>query len=172
MDPTDKIVAITQIHLSDLTIGELKYSTKIKVSLKVEYESDEDNEKVIKTKEITQIKTVEEVYLLCLKTSYKIPDEIKTAFEDYLIESVSIHVRLQQRTTRKFFTICEGLPPSINYERILKALRQGLKCNGHLSEDKSGNKIVQLQGNHVKNVADFFVINSLCHKDKIVVHGI
>lgn len=172
-----EIISINQVHISDMDAGDLKYSTKLKISVNMKYTTQHINEETneiiqkIEYKDEIVYKTLEEVYLLSLSTGYKVSDEIKQTYRDHILETTRIHIRLQQRTARKFYTICEGIPQSINFNRVLNALRQCNKCNGNISKDKFGNTVIQLQGNQVENVAKFFEINELCDKDNIIIHG-
>ena len=171
---TSDIVHINQIYISELNSGDLKYSTKLKVSTRIKTRDDASGEL-----DQTIMLTAKEVYLLCLSLRYKPTNEIssrdfrllKQVFKDHILESVRVCIRLQQRTGRKFFTICEGLDKNINSKRILKAMRQSINCNGNLTSDKDENTIIQLQGNKVEGVSNFLKANELCDPSNIIIHG-
>lgn len=40
-----------------------------------------------------------------------------------------IHIRINQRTARKTLTTVQGLPKELNYDKVLKALKQVLPLN-------------------------------------------
>lgn len=82
-----------------------------------------------------------------------------------------VHIRIQQRNGKKTLTTVEGLNKEFNYERILKDLKKEFCCNGTVVQDKLLGKIIQLQGDQRKKVADFLVKFGVAHRDHIKIHG-
>lgn len=82
-----------------------------------------------------------------------------------------IHIRVQQRTTKKKLTTCEGLSQDLNFREILKILRKKFSCNGCIIEHTKLGKIIQLQGNHAQNIFLFLTQTQICKADDIKIHG-
>jgi len=82
-----------------------------------------------------------------------------------------VHIRIQQRNGKKSLTTVQGLRKDFSYERILKDLKKEFCCNGNVVQDKELGKIIQLQGDQRKNVANFLVQAGLVKKDHIKIHG-
>ena len=83
-----------------------------------------------------------------------------------------IHLHYQQRTTRKCITIIQGLTEDLDEKKILRAFKKMFHCNGTTVEDEEKGKIIQLQGDFRKAVAQFFVEEGIAAKDEIKIHGI
>nr|ABY75807.1 SUI1 B protein [Opuntia streptacantha] len=82
-----------------------------------------------------------------------------------------VRIRIQQRNGKKSLTTVQGLRKDFSYERILKDLKKEFCCNGNVVQDKELGKIIQLQGDQRKNVANFLVQAGLVKKDHIKIHG-
>lgn len=78
---------------------------------------------------------------------------------------------IMQRTARKKLTTCEGLPPNINFNKILRALRKNFNCNGNMVEHPELGKVIQLQGDHRESLVQFLTVTGICQPDGIKVHG-
>lgn len=85
---------------------------------------------------------------------------------------IPIHIRIQQRTTRKKITICEGLPSNIIFSKVIRALRHNFHCNVSLVDDPEHGKVLKMQGNHVQNLVDFLTETRLGLPSQIKIHGI
>jgi translation initiation factor 1 len=83
-----------------------------------------------------------------------------------------VHIRIQQRNGRKSLTLVQGLPEKLNVKKVLQYFKHAFCCNGTIVDDSSWGKILQLQGDQRKNIADFLVAEKICEKDKIKVHGV
>ena len=82
-----------------------------------------------------------------------------------------VHIRIQQRNGKKSLTTVQGLKKDYSYEKILKDLKKEFCCNGNVVQDKVLGKVIQLQGDQRKNVANFLVQAGLAKKDHIKIHG-
>lgn len=82
-----------------------------------------------------------------------------------------VHLRVQQRNGKKCLTTVQGLKENFGYQKILKDLKKEFCCNGNVVNDKELGKVIQLQGDHRKNVLNFLVKNKLVDKDCVKLHG-
>nr|AFD22856.1 eukaryotic translation initiation factor SUI1-like protein [Tamarix androssowii] len=82
-----------------------------------------------------------------------------------------VHIRIQQRNGRKSLTTVQGLKKDFSYEKILKDLKREFCCNGNVVQDKESGKIIQLQGDQRKKVAQSLVQAGITKKDQIKIHG-
>lgn len=105
---------------------------------------------------------------------------IPSAFDPFRDEGVDsdapgakeyVHIRIQQRNGKKSLTTVQGLKKDYSYERILKDLKKEFCCNGNVVQDKELGKVIQLQGDQRKKVANFLVQAGLIKKDQIKIHG-
>ncbi|PRP87735.1 translation factor [Planoprotostelium fungivorum] len=81
-----------------------------------------------------------------------------------------IHIRINQRTARKTLTTVQGLPKELNYDKVLKALKQKFCCNGTIIEHEELGKVIQLQGDQRKNCQEFLVEEGICKKGNVKIH--
>mmetsp|Transcript_58234 Transcript_58234/g.125076 ORF Transcript_58234/g.125076 Transcript_58234/m.125076 type:complete len:118 (+) Transcript_58234:116-469(+) len=94
-----------------------------------------------------------------------------------------IHIRMQQRNGRKSWTTVAGFPDTVrlpksgrvlpvDFEKILRSLKKTFKTNGVLIRDAEHGRIIQLQGDIRKEVAEFLIdATALVTKDQIMIHG-
>ena len=83
-----------------------------------------------------------------------------------------VHLRIQQRTTRKSYTIIEEMPFDIDLRKVVKAFKKILNCNGTVKKEKhSGKEIIQLQGDQRKEVRDFLITQGIVKAEEIKVHS-
>ena len=82
-----------------------------------------------------------------------------------------IHIRIQQRSGRKTLTTLQGLPPELDFRRILKAFKKEFCCNGTIVDDEELGKVIQLQGDQRKKIHDFLVEEGICKKSQVKIHG-
>lgn len=81
-----------------------------------------------------------------------------------------VHIRVQQRTTRKSYTIVEDIPEDIDLKKVVRAFRKILSCGGEVKNQK-GKKIILLQGDQREHVKDFLLEEGIVREDEIKVHG-
>jgi len=83
-----------------------------------------------------------------------------------------VHIRIQQRNGKKCLTLVQGLPEKLNLKKVLQFFKHKFCCNGTIVDDeKSGQKILQMQGDQRVSVADFLESEKIVPKDQIKVHG-
>eukprot|EP00386_Alphamonas_edax_P005033 GDKI01015814.1.p2 GENE.GDKI01015814.1~~GDKI01015814.1.p2 ORF type:complete len:113 (+),score=51.57 GDKI01015814.1:84-422(+) len=82
-----------------------------------------------------------------------------------------VHIRNQQRNGRKSMTTIQGIAKEFDLKRILKAFKKIFNCNGAIIEDEEFGQIIQIQGDHRKEVADFLTEEGIVEKEFMRVHG-
>ena len=84
-----------------------------------------------------------------------------------------VHLRYQQRTTRKGYTIIEGMPDDIDCKKVLRGFKKIFSCNGALKKDKKNTDthVILLQGDHREDVRKFLMEEGIVSKDEIKMHG-
>ena len=82
-----------------------------------------------------------------------------------------MHIRIQQRNGRKSLTTVQGLPPELDLKRILRAFKKSFSCNGNIVEDPELGEVIQLQGDHRKEIGQFLLDEGICKKEAIKIHG-
>ena len=85
-----------------------------------------------------------------------------------------IHIRIQQRNSRKSITIVQGLPPKLDLKKVLKYFKKKFCCNGVIVDDPQDEKvkILQITGDQRTNVAEFLINEKIARKELVKVHGI
>ena len=97
-------------------------------------------------------------------------DEFYTKSTDPFAESETshptVHIRIQNRTTKKRFTFIEGLSTQVCSE-LLKPLRRVLCSSVSMNEEG----IIKIQGDHLEALVEFLLKGGFTTADKIHVHG-
>ena len=82
-----------------------------------------------------------------------------------------IHIRNQQRNGRKSITTIQGIPDRFSLQKMIKFFTKEFNCNGTIVDDPQHGKIIQLQGDKRKEVAEFLFQQGIADRDQIKVHG-
>ena len=82
-----------------------------------------------------------------------------------------IHIRNQQRNGRKSITTCQGIPDKFSLAKMVKFFTKEFNCNGTIVEDEQHGKIIQLQGDKRKEIAEFLFHQGIAEREHIKVHG-
>eukprot|EP00008_Paramoeba_atlantica_P006955 CAMPEP_0201489136 /NCGR_PEP_ID=MMETSP0151_2-20130828/21044_1 /ASSEMBLY_ACC=CAM_ASM_000257 /TAXON_ID=200890 /ORGANISM="Paramoeba atlantica, Strain 621/1 / CCAP 1560/9" /LENGTH=113 /DNA_ID=CAMNT_0047874621 /DNA_START=145 /DNA_END=486 /DNA_ORIENTATION=- len=101
-------------------------------------------------------------------------DPFAEADEDELAtkkQQTYIHIRIQQRNGRKSLTTIQGLPAELSFKKLVQTFKKDFSCNGTIIDDPEQGKVIQLQGDQRKNVADFLVNEGICKRSKVKIHG-
>ena len=85
--------------------------------------------------------------------------------EDY------IHLRIQQRNSRKSLTTVQGIADDYDKKKLVKALKKKFACNGTVIEHPEYGEVIQLQGDQHKNICQFLIEIGLAKDDQLKVHG-
>ena len=86
-------------------------------------------------------------------------------------QTEKVHIRIQSRNRRKCVLTVTGLADDLDLKRMCKYLKKTFKCNGNVVKDEEWGDVIQLQGDHRKEVKDFLISEEIVDKDLIVMHG-
>ena len=70
--------------------------------------------------------------------------EFKGYAQDELNPKVSksqmsnVHIRVRKRNARAYITTVEGIPPEINFKKLLRELKRSFSCNGTIITTDGG----------------------------------
>ena len=95
------------------------------------------------------------------------------------IEQGRMFLRVQQRTSRKNFTIVWGFPTEIDLKLVCKEMATRFQCGGSIVEKPAQRKgvdvkidTVQLQGDHRNGVIDFLFEQAfISSRDQVTTIG-
>ncbi|XP_038968989.1 eukaryotic translation initiation factor 1-like [Rattus norvegicus] len=88
-------------------------------------------------------------------------DLLPAGTEDY------IHIRIQQRNSRKTLTIVQGIADDYDKKKLVKAFA----CNGTVVEHPEYGEVIQLQGDQHKNTCQFLIETGLAKDGQLKVRG-
>ena len=89
-------------------------------------------------------------------------------------ERFHIHIRVQQRTARKYITTVAGLRPTTDFKRILTLCKRNFNCNGAVVRDPTYGEVLKLFGDQRQNVSVLLQDRGLSlieSNDQVHVHG-
>ncbi len=88
-------------------------------------------------------------------------------------ENNKIIISLQQRNSKKNWTIIENLDwlKEFKYKKALKLFKKVLVCNGSILKNNENEKIIQLQGNHVEDIKEYFNIHYKLNDENFIIRG-
>ena len=78
----------------------------------------------------------------------------------------TIHIRIVQRSKKKFTTIIEGLGDHLDLKMLLKNFKKTFNCSGAIVDNK-----IKLTGDMRDKVITYLVDNDIVEKDNIKIHG-
>ena len=102
-------------------------------------------------------------------------DDINNLLDnEFKEEDDKIIISLQQRNGKKHWTIIENLDwiKKFIYKRTLKLFKKVLVCNGSIIKNDENKRIIQLQGNHVEDIKEYFNIYYNLNENNFIVRGI
>jgi translation initiation factor 1 len=86
--------------------------------------------------------------------------------EDY------IHLRIQQRNSRKSLTTVQGIADDYDKKKLVKVFKEKFACNGTVIEHPEYGEVIQLQGDQHKNICQLLIETGLAEDDQLKAHGI
>ena len=85
-----------------------------------------------------------------------------------------IHIRLQQRNTRSYLTLLEGMDDDLDLKRICRAMMRGFNCNGNVKTDTELGDVIQLQGDQCENIRAWLLEQEILTpaeaEERLVIH--
>lgn len=83
-----------------------------------------------------------------------------------------IHIRIFQRTNRKYITIIQNTEQlDTDDKTLLKKFKSILCCNGHIKDHKEYGNVIQLQGDKRQDLRDILVKEYKINPESIELHG-
>ena len=101
-------------------------------------------------------------------------NDIQKELEKELDNDVNnkIILSLQKRNNKKCWTVIENFDwLDLNIKKTLKIFKKVLKCNGNSSKNKNDNLIIQLQGNHVEDIKEYFIFKYELNNENFIIKG-
>jgi len=93
-------------------------------------------------------------------------DELKA-----ILKSKKVNIRLRKRNVRKSVTSIDGLAPDLDFKKIKKAMVKIFSCGGAIVNDKVYGNVIQLNGDHRHEAAEFLVKYCILDKNSYIIHG-
>lgn len=83
-----------------------------------------------------------------------------------------IHLRVQQRTTRKRTTTIEGLNNEIvDMKQFLKDVKKRFSCGGCIEKSKEHGLVIKLTGDQREDTKNYIIRLNMAEADDIIIHG-
>ncbi|XP_036128017.1 eukaryotic translation initiation factor 1-like [Molossus molossus] len=95
----------------------------------------------------------------------KSDDLLPAGTEDY------IHIRIQQRNSKKTLTTVQGITDDYAKKKLVKVFKKKFACNSTVIELSECGGVIQLQGDQYKNTCQFLVEIRLAKDHQLKVHG-
>lgn len=78
-----------------------------------------------------------------------------------------------RKINKKCWTVIENFDwLDLNIKKTLKIFKKVLKCNGNSSKNKNDNLIIQLQGNHVEDIKEYFIFKYELNNENFIIKGL
>ena len=90
------------------------------------------------------------------------------------LEQRPVHIRVIQRTSRKYITTIHGLKRDLNLNKLAKYMRKTFNCQAgvfEIEENNTKTKIIKLQGDQRENIKKFFIAEHIVPSELLKVHG-
>jgi translation initiation factor 1 len=97
-------------------------------------------------------------------------DELQS-FTKQVYNLPTVHIRKQQRASKKYITTIEGLSRDLNLKRMCKMFKVKLATSSAIKSTEEFGDIICVQGDMGTKVAQLLVEHCICTRDEIVVHG-
>ena len=65
----------------------------------------------------------------------------------------------------------QGLPEDLDLKKMARNFKKAWCCNGTTNEDPRWGTIIQLQGDHRRDIFKFLIEEGIARKEEIKVHG-
>ena len=82
-----------------------------------------------------------------------------------------VHLHFQKRNTRQCLTSVRGLPEDLDMRKLTRHFKKAWCCNGSTRTHSEWGDIIQLQGDHRRNIFKFLIDEGISTKEEIKIHG-
>jgi translation initiation factor 1 len=107
---------------------------------------------------------------MSIKPIFNNTDAFLDEAADDVFQDTKIHIRKQSRSGSKMITTIQNLDKSIDKLELLKRFRKQFACNGNIATDEEYGEVIQLQGDHARNICKFLREHNYAKEDQIMVH--
>ena len=82
-----------------------------------------------------------------------------------------VHLHFQKRNARQCLTAVRGLPDDLDMRKLTRHFKKAWCCNGTTSKHSEWGDIIQLQGDHRRDIFKFLIDEGISTKEEIKIHG-
>ncbi|KAK2951734.1 putative translation initiation factor 1 [Blattamonas nauphoetae] len=82
-----------------------------------------------------------------------------------------IHIRVQQRTTRKKVTTITGLSDIVDFKEVVKRIGKKYSVGCTTVEDKEFGTVIRCQGGLQHQLKEFLIENKMAREEQIKIHA-
>ena len=82
-----------------------------------------------------------------------------------------VHLHFQKRNARQCLTAVRGLPEDLDMLKLTRHFKKAWCCNGNTQTHSQWGSIIQLQGDHRRDIAKFLIDEGISTKAEIKIHG-
>lgn len=82
-----------------------------------------------------------------------------------------VHLHFQKRNARQCLTAVRGLPADLDMKKLTRHFKKAWCCNGSTTKHSQWGDIIQLQGDHRRDIFKFLMDEGISTKEEIKIHG-
>ena len=82
-----------------------------------------------------------------------------------------VHLHFQKRNARQCLTAVRGLPDDLDMKKLTRHFKKAWCCNGNTNTHSEWGSIIQLQGDHRRDIAKFLIDEGISTREEIKIHG-
>ena len=82
-----------------------------------------------------------------------------------------VHLHFQKRNARQCLTSVRGLPNDLDMKKLTRHFKKAWCCNGSTTKHSEWGDIIQLQGDHRRDIFKFLIDEGISTKEEIKIHG-
>ena len=82
-----------------------------------------------------------------------------------------VHLHFQKRNARQCLTSVRGLPEDLDMKKLTRHFKKAWCCNGTTTKHSEWGDIIQLQGDHRRDIFKFLIDEGISTKEEIKIHG-
>ncbi|XP_034671059.1 eukaryotic translation initiation factor eIF1-like [Drosophila subobscura] len=81
-----------------------------------------------------------------------------------------VHIRLQQRSSRRMITIVQGLSEIFDLKKIVRACRKEFLCDGTVTDEPQQGQLIKLKGDQRENICQWLIDTEICKPEQLKLH--